>query len=344
MSESDSGSANLRTPGPLLRAAREQLNIEIREIGEALHLPAGSIEAIERDDYDEFPATVFARGYVRSYAKLVELDPDEVLAGFPGGSPAVTETGEALQTVTTGSSPAVGGGSGEALRRVQRFYAELRFDYPRATPLVALALGLLLLLIIVLLVTGGDDPPATAEAAVAPALDTDTAPAQVSADDGQAPAAAASPFAALSQGTADGASVETPTPPAPLSEVENGDSKENPSEALEAVVPQVEPVPVSTLTEPDAEPLPATARRLGPGDERLTMRFTADCWVEIRSIERRMLFSALSTADSELELVGTGPFNILLGYAPGASLEFNGQAVSLAPHTRNNVARLVVGQ
>ena len=45
-----------------------------------------------------------------------------------------------------------------------------------------------------------------------------------------------------------------------------------------------------------------------------------------------------------LRLVGAGPFQIRLGYAPAVTLAYNGEPVPLAPHTRNTVALLVVGQ
>jgi cytoskeleton protein RodZ len=89
----------------------------------------------------------------------------------------------------------------------------------------------------------------------------------------------------------------------------------------------------------------AARRRLTPsGDDRLAFSFTEDCWVEVQSASGERLYSDLSRAGSELDLVGDGPFRILLGYAPGAELSFNGEPVPLGPHTRNNVATLVLGQ
>jgi cytoskeleton protein RodZ len=87
------------------------------------------------------------------------------------------------------------------------------------------------------------------------------------------------------------------------------------------------------------------ARRLTEsGDDELSFAFTEDCWVEVKNGLGRNLYSDLSRAGTSLALVGEGPFRILLGYAPGATLTFNGEQVALAPHTRNNVASLVLGQ
>ena len=86
-------------------------------------------------------------------------------------------------------------------------------------------------------------------------------------------------------------------------------------------------------------------RRLTPiGDEELWFEFTEDCWVEVFDTEGEILYQDLMSRRQSLRLVGAGPFQIRLGYAPGVTLEYNGEAVPLAPHTRNNVALLVVGQ
>ena len=104
------------------------------------------------------------------------------------------------------------------------------------------------------------------------------------------------------------------------------------------------------MTETAATPAPAPAaspagaRRLGEGEDRLTVTFVEDCWLEIRTPEGGNLFADLGRAGQVRQFVGDGPFRVLLGYAPGARLQFNEEEVPLAPHTRNNVASLVVGQ
>jgi cytoskeleton protein RodZ len=93
------------TPGPGadLKAAREGLQVSIREVADALNLPARVIEALETDDYDRLPPTVFTRGYLRSYARLLELPSDELLARYP----EVTEEVEIAVDSRTGTHMAV---------------------------------------------------------------------------------------------------------------------------------------------------------------------------------------------------------------------------------------------
>ena len=86
-------------------------------------------------------------------------------------------------------------------------------------------------------------------------------------------------------------------------------------------------------------------RRITPlGDDELWFEFTQDCWVEVFNTEGQALYENLLRRRQSLRLIGTGPFQIRLGYAPGAMLEYNGEPVRLGPHTRNNVASLVLGQ
>jgi cytoskeleton protein RodZ len=86
-------------------------------------------------------------------------------------------------------------------------------------------------------------------------------------------------------------------------------------------------------------------KRLTPtGDDRLTIEFSEECWVEIKDPSGVALFGDLGQAGERIELVGAAPFRVLLGYAPGVRLTYNAEPVALTPHTRNNVASLVLGQ
>jgi cytoskeleton protein RodZ len=80
------------------------------------------------------------------------------------------------------------------------------------------------------------------------------------------------------------------------------------------------------------------------GNDRIVLSFTGDCWFEIKSVDGEMLHADLGRPGQSREYFGQGPFAIKLGFAQGAAVEFNGSVVALAPHTRNNVAKLVLGQ
>ena len=67
------------SPGSTLAAARTSMGASQHDIAEALNLPVHIVVALEADDDEVLPAFVFSRGYVRAYAKLLEIDPDPLV-------------------------------------------------------------------------------------------------------------------------------------------------------------------------------------------------------------------------------------------------------------------------
>lgn len=65
--------------GNLLRTARERQGISLKEAEEATRIRQRYLEGLESDEYSTLPAPVYTRGFLRSYAKFLQLDVDEVL-------------------------------------------------------------------------------------------------------------------------------------------------------------------------------------------------------------------------------------------------------------------------
>ena len=66
--------------GRELAAARESCGLSIAEVARQLKLSPMQVEAMEAGDYRRLPGPVFARGFLRNYARLVKLDPEGLLA------------------------------------------------------------------------------------------------------------------------------------------------------------------------------------------------------------------------------------------------------------------------
>ncbi len=66
-------------PGGRLAEARRAQNLAPAEIARQLKLSVWQVEALEAGHYQQLPGPVFVRGFIRNYAKLVKLDPDELL-------------------------------------------------------------------------------------------------------------------------------------------------------------------------------------------------------------------------------------------------------------------------
>jgi cytoskeleton protein RodZ len=301
-------------PGSTLRAEREALGVTLREVSETLNLSIGIIQSIEADEYERLPGPVFARGYVRAYARLLDLEPDPLLARSPQWDNVASDRH------LTGP---------DSLR-----------EWLRRRPGLVLGAGVLLLAVAVAVAavwlwphlqpTDRDEAPVAARSALS------------GADDMPVPAG---PLRS-------GAPADVTAEPEVFRE--QGEAIDEPAEAVleldvgDVAAPSDAPPPAATAARsqgPAALAPPGMPRRITPaGDDRLVLRFSADCWVQVRDAEGNDLYGELSRAGDDLELVGQGPLRILLGYAPGAQLAFNGEPVPLGPHTRNNVATLVLGQ
>ena len=67
-------------PGEILAARREEMRLSIDEVSARLKLAPRQIAALEGNDFAQLPGLATLRGFVRSYAKLLELKPEPLIA------------------------------------------------------------------------------------------------------------------------------------------------------------------------------------------------------------------------------------------------------------------------
>jgi hypothetical protein len=70
------------TFGPRLRAERERRGISIETIASVTKVGGDLWEALERNDFSRWPSGIFARAFVRDYARAIGLDADETVNEF----------------------------------------------------------------------------------------------------------------------------------------------------------------------------------------------------------------------------------------------------------------------
>lgn len=68
--------------GRYLKRTRESRAMSVEEVARATRIPAASIERIEADHFDDLPGEVFARGFLKAYARAVSLPVEDVLARY----------------------------------------------------------------------------------------------------------------------------------------------------------------------------------------------------------------------------------------------------------------------
>lgn len=72
----------MESVGKYLRQQREAKAMSIEEVARATRVPMSSVERLESDQFDELPGEVFVRGFMKSYARAVGLEADDVLARY----------------------------------------------------------------------------------------------------------------------------------------------------------------------------------------------------------------------------------------------------------------------
>lgn len=68
--------------GERLAEARRELQISVLEIAKELHLDEPKVRALERNEFDVLGAPVFAKGHLKTYAQLVNIDAADVLSDY----------------------------------------------------------------------------------------------------------------------------------------------------------------------------------------------------------------------------------------------------------------------
>src|SRR5512137_354011 len=69
-------------PGATLRQAREAAGLPPEALAQRLRLEPRVIEALEAEAYDRLPGPAFTKGYIRSVAKELGIDPAPLLAQY----------------------------------------------------------------------------------------------------------------------------------------------------------------------------------------------------------------------------------------------------------------------
>ena len=107
---------NIAGVGSVLSAARQRQGLSVADVARQLKLGVRQIEALEADDYERLPRITFVRGFIRNYAKLLQIDAEPLLkptehlllpAQIPEAEPGVAEIPTASGKKNTWRSYAV---------------------------------------------------------------------------------------------------------------------------------------------------------------------------------------------------------------------------------------------
>ena len=75
----------------------------------------------------------------------------------------------------------------------------------------------------------------------------------------------------------------------------------------------------------------------------ISLSYSENSWVDIRDANGKPLIRRLGAAGETNLVKGQAPFEVLLGYSPGVSLEYNGEPYDLSRFHKRAVARFILG-
>lgn len=302
-SVTDGGVTAPASAGALLKAARERQGVHLAVLAASLKVTQRKLELLEADRHGELPGPAFVRALALSMCRALKIDPEPVLAQLPRqGDQVLDHVAQSLnQPFRDRGAPSEPG------------------EWPRwlSLPVIGAALLVAAAALVYVLPVGfwSSLRPVAGEAPAA--AGPTPAPATPAAGPASAPAAAAP--AAVAASAADAAPALVTAEPAAV-------PAEPPSPSASAVIDTV-------FLAPKGEAAPAATGSV------LSLRTTAESWVEVRDRNGQVLLSRTLAAGESAGLDGTPPFKLTVGNASATELQFRGKPVPLTAG-RDNVARL----
>ncbi len=101
----------LLSAGAQLRAAREAAGLSLDQVAQQLKLAPRQVKALEDENFSLLPGRTFTRGFMRNYARLLNIDADLLVAHLPDAAhapslepPALHSTGTTMAELPTANT------------------------------------------------------------------------------------------------------------------------------------------------------------------------------------------------------------------------------------------------
>ncbi len=313
-----SASGSPTSLGGMLREARERLGFSVADVAAQIKFAPRQIEALEADDFKHLPEAAFLRGFVRSYAKILHLDTQILLATLPQTKATVAELIPAS--------------------------VEVPFPVaysPQKQNLILLGAALLLAVIVVGFAVWHFTNPlkpskiAKIETPVPLPAEMPIAPAPLV----QKKNMSAAPIPAESNLQSSSPVEQTPARAEKAKKTDKADKTKKTDKADKA--DKAEAVQVVPKTQsPDSAKHQDALKKI----TTLRLVFAEESWTEIQDKDGKMLSSQVNPRGSELILKGHLPLSLVVGHAATTRLYQDGEQVDLTPYINSSseVARLTL--
>ena len=325
--------APTQQPGTVLKLKRESLGWSQQEIADRLRLRVSVIENIESNDFKADQVATFTRGYLRSYAKVVGLNEEDVL-GLLTGSGNAEHKEQTMQSfsrktnrekhnnrvmmVTWGIMITLAGISSVWWWQNQEQDTLSPAEISAQAPVEDSIESDLQQVAAV-----STTEQLELEATLAPDARENTTDTQLSSELSPVATEATVQEAVAPKVTLEASTVATATASAGASDdkselvAQTALSSESESKAVES----------------DKQTTDTTLAH------QLTMEFKADCWIQVKDASGKTLSTGVKKAGRSITLDGQAPYNIILGAPEGVTMTYANEPVDLSGYSAGKVAR-----
>ncbi|WP_439437547.1 cytoskeleton protein RodZ [Salinivibrio costicola] len=313
-------------PGEVLKQAREKMGWSVRDVADRLRLRVSVIEDLESNNPDMDQLATFTRGYLRSYAKLMQIDADQLL----GDSNMEASSAATVQKMQSFS------------RKTRRQRSESRLMW-LSWVIIAIAVG----------ITGvWYWQNQQAMTSLPTQLDSEQVDELVTtpSDQDSAVIAAEPQLTTDELDTEPAKAVDAPQPVESAAKASD-EGQSNPvstSDETSAAKTQMgaQTTDAASRQETAQAPVtdPAAKTTASANENRLVMTFTGDCWIDVRDANGERLATGIKAEGEQIILTGETPYQLVLGAPSVVNITFNGDNIDLDGYPTGQVARLRLPQ
>ncbi len=347
-----------RDPSALLTEARERLGLSQKEVADKLYLTAAFIKYIDEGKFSSIPKPAFIRGYLRIYARMVELSGDEIVALYDAELQAaepmpemqgVTEenvgpasiTGPVLQTSLIGL-----GGFALVVAVIWWIVSDPEEEIPQSVTQPGISQS-----------AQQDSPEADIDFVPPPTegamrQSEQVSQAEVAKTPGTIDSQAPSPGETVADRQEE-TGIQESEESIPEAGTEQSNSERSNSEQAnsersnsEQSISEQDPTGVvadSVKFERTTDGTRSFVTVDAGGFDQLELSFKDECWVKIEDNQFGLIYNDLNQANDILAIYGTAPFKVLLGKATGVEMIYNGRPFELEPFVSlDRTAKLTV--
>jgi cytoskeleton protein RodZ len=331
--------------GEVLVAARNAKNLTQKDASDNLRLSLKQIDALETNAFDLLPDAMITRGFIRNYARFLDVDAEPLLASY--------------RTRVPDKSPNT--------LKVQSSFNQVVLTKESQPWLKYILASILVLLFLLSWFFYMDYMPKPAKKVAVVATDTvapATVPVTIPLPEIALPVAERTPEVndavvgteLVTPSTSVNTSAAVTAPAAAAVVTVSGAADSNALKANAELVKQAPSVPVAQLPVTQSIPAPVSKIASKPvaiatqGDannavspvvtKKVSMSFSEKTWVSVTNKSGKVIYEKMQAAGSADDFDGEPPFNVVIGNAKAAKLMYLGKSVDLASSTKSNVARI----